>query len=92
MINGDIMKINRKIIEELSKKYNAPILDLWNDGVIFEQYICVLGKHRICDFDELIEEIEEYENVVSIDDEVYPDDVLELDNTYFEQVSVYWEE
>lgn len=92
MIKGDVMKINSEIVKELSRKYNAPILDLWEDGVVFEQYVCVLGKGRICDFDELMEEVQQYDNYIGLHNEVFIDDVLELEETYFEQVSFYWEE
>ena len=86
------MKITEDIVLELERKYNCPILELYESDnayyVCFEQYTCVLGKGRIVGIDEVIEEAEKYDNVGYISNEVYVDDELEF--TYFEQITFEW--
>ena len=90
------MKINKNIVYELEKKYNCPILEMFytnDDGywyVCFEQYICILGKGQTVSLDEVLEEIQKYDNVEYLSNEVYNDD--ERDNTYFEQITFQWKE
>lgn len=90
------MKINKEIVLELEKKYDCPILEMFytkDDGywyVCFEQYICVLGKGKIVGLDEVLEEVQKYDNVEYLNNEVYCDD--EQIDTYFEQITFQWKE
>ena len=90
------MKINHEIVLEISEKTECPILELDepdNRGywfVIFDEYIVINGEDQVVHLDEVMEELDKYDNIEYFTNEVYIDENQE--ETYYEQVSFQWKE
>lgn len=87
------MDINHDIILNLEKKIKCPILELFKDDsncwyVCFEEYICIKGINQLVHIDELLKELDKYDNIKYLTHECYIDD--EQDDTWYEQVSFQW--
>ena len=90
------MKINKEIVLDIEKKTKCPILEMFytkDDNhwyVCFEEYIVINGESQIVHLDEVINELEKYNNIECFTNEVYYDDTKE--DTYFEQITFQWED
>lgn len=87
------MLINKDIVIDIAKKTKCPILEMFwiNDSnkwyVCFEEYIVIKGENQTVHIDDVLKEIEKYDNVENIVNEIY---IGDEPNSYFEQVTFEW--
>lgn len=87
------MKINEKIVLEISEKTKCPILEMFYTEeddrwyVCFEEDLSINGVNQIVHLDDVLEEIKKYDNIEYLTNETYEGDE---DVDYFEQITFQW--